>query len=82
MALAASPLAKNTSYLAELEETSTAEVIRRAGERELSAHPEVNGGGRVWHLPEPRALGIREGVSVEDWPLLANEVDPKRRTGK
>ncbi len=59
--------------LAELEETSLADVLRRAGERELAAHPEIENAPQAWDLPLPQALGIKASVPPEDWRLLANE---------
>ena len=65
--------------LAELQETSLAEVLRRAGERELAAHPEIENSEERWELPAPRSLGIRREVPVSDWRLLANEPEPGQR---
>ncbi len=68
--------------LADLQEISLAEVIRRAGERELSEHPELEELDQAWHLPAPRALGIRKEISVEDWRLLANDIGPEDSKGR
>ncbi|MBN1960967.1 MAG: antitoxin [Deltaproteobacteria bacterium] len=59
--------------LAELQETSLADIIRRATEKEILAHPEIDTISAKWSLPTPRALGIRKEVPVQDWRLLANE---------
>ena len=59
--------------LAELQETSLAEILRRAGEREVAAHPELDRAPQVWEPPTPRAVGIRDDVPVDQWRSLANE---------
>jgi hypothetical protein len=63
-----------------VQETSLAEVLRRAGERELAAHPELEQANTRWELPPPRALGIKRAVAVEDWRLLANEPELPKST--
>ena len=68
-------LYRGLKHLAEVQETSLADVIRRAGERELAAHPEIDKSERLWSPPVPQPLGIRKEISVEDWRLLANEAD-------
>jgi hypothetical protein len=56
------------------EETSLAEVLRKAGEYYLSLHPKADPDASDWHLPEPEQLGefLRP---EEDWRLLASEED-------
>jgi hypothetical protein len=66
--------------LAELQETSLAEVLRRAGERELAAHPELERADADWELAPPRSLGIKRDVPVEDWRLLANDPELPKPT--
>ena len=58
--------------LAEEEETSLADIIRRAGEYYSSRHPELESVETEWDIPEPEALG--EFLSPEEeWRLLGNE---------
>lgn len=64
-------LYKRLKRLAKLQETSLADVLRRAGERELAAHPEIEASPKEWTLPKPRRLGIKRTVPVEDWRLHA-----------
>ena len=66
-------LYKRLKKLAEVQETSLAEVIRRAGEREVAAHPELDGAPHNWEPPAPRELGIKPEVQSEHLRLLANE---------
>jgi len=71
-------LYKKLKRLAELQETSLADVLRRAGERELAAHPEVESAPAAWQPPAPRALGIKRDVAVQDWRLIANDPSLER----
>lgn len=58
--------------LAQREETSLAEIMRRAGEYILSLHPELNDAVTNWDIPEPEDLG--DFLSPEEqWRILANE---------
>ena len=58
------------------EETSLADILRRAGEYYLSVHPDSDAGVPQWSLPEPEELG--EFLSPEeDWRLLGNEGDQR-----
>jgi predicted transcriptional regulator len=66
-------LYRKLKHLAELQETSLADVLRRAGERELAAHPEIESAPSRWEPPAPRALGIKREIAVQDWRLLAND---------
>ena len=58
--------------LAERQKTSLAEVIRRASERELAAHPEIETAPEVWTPPRRAGSGSaarfpwRSGAS---WPM-------------
>ena len=66
--------------LAERQETSLADVIRRASERELAAHPEIDTAPDVWTPPPARRHGIRSAVPIEEWRLLANEPEGRVRS--
>ncbi len=58
--------------LAKNEETSLAEIIRRAAEYMLLLHPEYENTQRDWNPPAPEDLGeFRSHES--DWRILANE---------
>ena len=58
--------------LANREETSLAEIIRRAGEYILNLYPESNDTFAVWDIPKPANLG--DFLSQEEeWRILANE---------
>lgn len=75
-------LYRRLKRLAELEESSLAAILRRAGEREIAAHPELEKAAGTWEPPAAQALGIRADIPVEQWRLLANEperVDSVRR---
>ena len=56
--------------LAAQEETSLADVIRRAAEYLLRLHPEESTAS--WDIPEPESLGPFLSGD-EDWRLQANE---------
>ncbi len=75
-------LYRKLKRLAKLQETSLAEVLRRAGEREVAAHPEIDEAPDVWEPPEPRELGIRSDVPVEQWRLLANDPPASSKLSK
>ena len=54
------------------EETTLADILRRAGEYYLSLHPEGNFDTKSWDIPDPEHLG--EFLSPEEnWRLLASE---------
>ncbi len=58
--------------LAKNEETSLAEIIRRAAEYMLLLHPEHENTQKDWNPPAPEDLGeFRSHES--DWRILANE---------
>lgn len=54
------------------EETSLADILRKAGEYYLSVHPDSDRDVPEWSLPEPEELGDFLS-SEEDWRLLGNE---------
>ena len=66
-------LYRRLKRLAELQETSLAEVLRRAGERELAVHPEIESVDEPWEPPTPRPLGIRKDIDVSEWRTVAND---------
>lgn len=73
--------------LAESEETSLANIIRRAGEYLVSAHPEVAHNAEKWEAPEPCKLGISQAIPCSEWKLAANErpvedVLPRRKRSR
>jgi hypothetical protein len=75
-------LYRQLKNLARIQETSLAELLRRAGEREVSTHPEIDSAQRNWEPPTPMAVGIREEIAVADWRMVANDPElhvPKRR---
>ena len=72
-------LYRKLKKLAEIQETSLAEILRRAGEHELAAHPDIESAAIEWTLPPPVDLGIRSNVPASEWRLLANEPGPVRR---
>lgn len=54
------------------EETSLAEIVRRAGEYFLAVYPAVAEAEEPWSLPVARDLG-RVLAPESDWRVLANE---------
>ena len=64
--------------LAENEETSLAEILRRGAEYILSLHPEAAHSLSGWDIPEPMDLG-RFRVAEEQWRIMANEADGSPR---
>lgn len=60
-------------HLAQLEETSLAEIVRRAGEYIIAVHPDVDKALSEWEPPKPRKLGIRKSIRESEWRRLANE---------
>ncbi len=64
-------LYRRLKELAKSEETSLAEIMRRAGEHILLVHPEYELAQKNWQPPEPEDLG--EFQSHEsNWRILAN----------
>ena len=59
------------------EETTLAEILRRAARYYLALHPDARHETLQWDVPEPEHLG--EFLSPEeDWRLLASEDDGSR----
>ena len=74
-------LYRKLKQLADLQHVSLAEVLRRAGEREVAAaDPALTTAAGGWLPPVPRDLGIRSDIAVEDWRFLANESGPDGAT--
>jgi hypothetical protein len=59
--------------LAESEETSLANIIRKAGEYLIAARPDGGCDTGTWEAPRPRKLGISRAVPCSEWKLVANE---------
>ena len=67
-------LYKRLKERAAREETTLADILRRAGEHYLMLHPEADRDRFDWDVPAPENLG--EFLSPdEDWRLFANEED-------
>lgn len=65
-------LHRRLKAVAEHEETSLAEVIRRAGECFLAVHPELDEAPLAWSLPTAADMG-RLLAPESHWRVLANE---------
>jgi len=66
-------LYRGLKRLAEVQETSLAEIVRRAAEQWLGQHPSMEEKISEWNPPSPVVLGIFRSVPVSDWRLLAHE---------
>ena len=72
-------LHRRLKAVAERDETSLADVIRRAGEYFLAVHPELGGAPRAWSPPEAVDMG-RLLAPESHWRELANEpTEPELR---
>lgn len=65
-------LHRRLKAVAECEETSLADVIRRAGECFLAVHPEMGGAPQTWSPPKAADMG-RLLAPESNWRELANE---------
>ena len=65
-------LHRRLKAIAEYEETSMAEIIRRAGECFLAVHPEMGAAPQAWLPPQAADMG-RLLAPESRWRELANE---------
>jgi len=68
-------LHRRLKHLAACEETSLAEIMRRAAEYVLALHPELDDALDPWEPPPPVDMGMILAPESE-WRALANEPDP------
>ncbi|MCA9489630.1 MAG: hypothetical protein KC621_06890 [Myxococcales bacterium] len=69
-------LYRDLERLAEAQEWTLAETLRRGAELLLHSYPRDLEPASTWQLPEPMALGDFV-APVSDWRRLANETTPR-----